>query len=493
MIKIFIYGMLGLVLLVAGMLMRTVRLTSKQVRVDPAAVIEVDGLKIASNLANALKFRTISRQDPARFQAEAFLALHAYLEDTFPGVHAALTREVVADYSLLYTWKGQKQDLEPILLMAHLDVVPVEPGTEDDWTYPAFAGRIAEGFVWGRGAMDFKVAVTGILEAVELLLGQGFQPRRTIYFAFGHDEEIGGKNGAARVAALLGSRGVKPAFVLDEGLSITEGIVPEIIKPVAFIGIAEKGYLSLELTVETEGGHSSMPSKETAIGILSTAIHRLERNPFPAKFEGPARRMFEYLAPEMSFPMRFASANLWLLQGLVKRQFSAKPSSNAVIRTTTAPTIFDAGVKENVLPMKARAVVNFRILNGNNISGVIDHVRQTVDDSRVQVKPIGKIQSEPSPVSDMHSSGFDILQRTIRQVFPGMIVAPGTVIGATDSRHYVNLSRNIYRFSPIWIGPDDIRRIHGTNERISINNYEQIVRFYYQLIRNSESDLEMAE
>ena len=493
MTKIFIYGMFGLVLLVAGMLMRTVRLTSKQVRVEAAVAIEVDGLKIASNLANALKFRTISSQDSARFQAEVFLALHEYLEETFPRVHAELTREVVGDYSLLYTWKGARKDLKPILLLAHLDVVPVEPGTEDDWTYPAFAGRIAEGFIRGRGAMDFKVAVTGILEAVELMIGQGFRPQRTIHLAFGHDEEIGGKNGAVRMAELLGSRGVEPGYVLDEGLSITEGIVPEITRPVAFIGIAEKGYLSLELTVETEGGHSAMPPEETAIGILSAAIHRLERNPFPAKFEGPARRMFEYLAPEMSFPMRFASANLWLLRGFAKWQFSAKPSSNAVIRTTMAPTFFEAGVKENVLPTKARAVVNFRILNGNSISGVIDHVRETVDDSRVRIQPTGKIKSEPSPVSDIHSASFDILQRTIRQVFPGMIVAPGTVIGATDSRHYVKLSKNIYRFSPVWIRPEDIRRIHGANERISVENYEQIVRFYYQLIRNSESHLEMAE
>lgn len=395
--KIFIYAMSGLVLLVAWMLMRTARLTSEQVRVDPAVAIKVDGLILASNLANAIKFRTISSQDPARFQAEAFLALHAYFEKTFPRVHSVLTREMVADYSLLYTWKGRGQDLKPILLLAHLDVVPVEPGTEDDWTYPAFAGRIAEGFIWGRGAMDFKVAVTGILEAVDMMISEGFQPQRTIYLAFGHDEEIGGQSGAARMAELLHSRGVKPAYVLDEGLSITEGIVPEINKPVALIGIAEKGYVSLELTVETEGGHSAMPPKETAIGILSAAIHQLERNPFSAEFEGPARRMFEYLAPEMPFPMRFASANLWLLDGIVKRRFSAKPSSNAVIRTTTAPTIFEAGVKENVLPTKARAVVNFRILNGNSISGVIDHVRRTVDDARVQVKPFDKIHSEPSP------------------------------------------------------------------------------------------------
>ena len=371
--------------------------------------------------------------------------------------------------------------------MAHIDVVPAEPETEGDWTCPPFEGRIAEGYIWGRGALDYKEAVLGILEAVETLLGEGFRPRRTVYLAFGHDEEVGGQGGAAQIADLLHSRGVELEFVLDEGLAITEGIAPNVAKPVALVGIAEKGCVSVELTVESEGGHSATPPEHTAIGLLSTAIHKLERRQLPARMEAPARQLFTHLAPEMSFAMRMVFANLWLLGGLVKRQLAAAPATNALIRTTTAATIIEAGVKENVLPVKARAVVNFRMLPGDSMASVLEHVRQTVDDPRVTVKLLGDRKSEPSFVSNTDSPSFKALVRTIRQVFPEVVVTPGLVLGATDSRHYARVSDNIYRFIPIWVRPGDLDRVHGTDERISIKDYEQVVRFYIQLIRNSDS------
>jgi len=333
--------------------------------------------------------------------------------------------------------------------------------------------------------MDDKVAVTGILEAVETLLGEGFQPRRTIYIAFGHDEEVGGQGGGALIADLLESRGADLEYVLDEGLLITDGIVPSIPKPVALVGIAEKGYVSIELTVEGVGGHSSMPPQQTAVGILSSAIHRLEQNPFPARLEGPGREMFDYLAPEMPFGMKVVLANLWLFGGLVESQLAASPATNAAIRTTTAATMFEGSVKENVLPTYARAVVNFRILFGESIASVMERVRRTIDDPRVQMRTLVREISEPSPISGTDAPSFEVLQRTIHQVFPEVLVAPGLMLAATDSRHYAGLSGNVYRFSPMWAGPEDLDRIHGTNERISVENYEQIVRFYVQLIHNS--------
>jgi len=261
--------------------------------------------------------------------------------------------------------------------------------------------------------------------------------------------------------------------------------VSGIFKPVALVGIAEKGYVSIELTVEGVGGHSSMPPLQTAVGILSTAIHKLEQNQFPARLEGATGQMFDYLAPEMPFGMRMLFANLWLFGGLVESQLAASPAANATIRTTTAATMFEGSIKDNVLPTNARAVVNFRILNGDSIPSVIEHVRRTIDDLRVQINPVGQLASDPSPVSTLNSPNFDVLQRTIRQVFPEVLVAPGQFVAATDSRHYAELSRDIYRFCPIWAGPGDLDGIHGTNERISIENYEQIVRFYIQLIHNS--------
>lgn len=476
---------LGLLLLVSVVLIRTARLTSIQVPVDPATAVAVDGQEVAEHLAAALQFQTISSEDSTDVRAEELIGLHEYLQQTYPLVHSTLTKELVGDYSLLYTWEGQEGGLNPILLMAHMDVVPVDPRTEDDWAYPPFEGRIAEGYIWGRGAMDDKAALTGILEAVEMLLGEGFQPRRTIQLAFGHDEEVGGQKGAALIADLLQSRGVELEYVLDEGALIADGIVPNISQPVAIVGLAEKGYVSIELTVEGTGGHSSMPPPETAVGVLSTAIHRLEQNQFPVRLEGPSRQGIDFLAPEMPFAMKMVLSNLWLFGGVVESQLAASPATNATVRTTTAATMFEGSIKENVLPTHARAVVNFRILPGDSIAGVIEHVRRTIADPRVQLRTMGRIISEPSPISDTNTPSFEVLQRTIRQLFPEVLVAPGQVVAATDSRHYAELSRNIYRFYPLWANSEDLERIHGTNERVSIENYERIVQFYVQLIHNS--------
>jgi carboxypeptidase PM20D1 len=484
--KILVAITITLALLISVVLTRTLRFPSKQMEGDLIPAVAVDKNQVIEHLAQALRFQTVSHQDTAQSHDEAFIALHAYLEQAFPKVHAMLTKEVAGEYSLLFCWNGSKQDLKPILLMSHLDVVPVEPGTESSWTHPPFEGRIADGYLWGRGAIDDKAGVLGILESVEMLIGEGFHPRRTIYLAFGHDEEIGGQRGAMQIAALLQSGGVEPEYVLDEGGAIVEGIIPGLSAPIALIGIAEKGYVSLELTVESEGGHSSMPPPQTAVGILSAAIHRLENNQMPARMSGATRQLFEYVGPEMSFPMKSVFANLWLFGPLVKRQLTASPTTNATIRTTTAATMFEGSIKENVLPIKARAVVNFRILPGDSIGSVIEHVRQTINDPRVKIRLLAGFGSEPSVESDVNAPSFQMLQRTIRQVFPDVVVAPNLVLGATDSRHYAGLSRNLYRFLPIWISAVDLRRAHGTDERISVENYAQIVSFYRQLILNSD-------
>ena len=483
---LFVFG-IGLIIVVSVVLMRTWRFTSRQLQVDPGPMISIDGEQAAETLSKAIKFRTISYGDAAPFDGDAFLGFHQYLEQAFPKVHSVLEKEVVGNYSLLYTWKGQRGEMKPILLMGHLDVVPVEPGTEENWTHPPFGGRIADGYVWGRGTIDDKVSVVGILEAVELLLAKGFRPSRTMYIAFGHDEEVGGLEGAVNIAQLLHSRGIEFEYILDEGGAITYGIVPKVSVPVALIGIAEKGYVSIELTVQSLGGHSSMPPKQTAIGILSTAIQNLERNQFPAEITGATGQLFAYLGPEMPLTERIVFANLWLFGWLVERHVVTSSLTNALVRTTTAATMFEGGVKENVLPTQARAVINFRILPGETVQGVIDHVRKTIGDPRITITPLKKVLSEPSAVSTPESFSFETLHRTIRQIFPDVIVAPWLVVGATDSRHYAQLSDNIYRFVPIQMRPEDTRRFHGTNERIGVENYQDCVRFFMQLIRNSHS------
>ena len=483
--KILLAVMVVVVLLGTVSVVRTLRYHSLQVAVTPATGLTVDSKAAAERLADALKFRTISYQDSTQFDAAEFRAFQAFLEQAFPKTHATVSRESVGRFGLLYKWSGSDPALAPIVLMAHQDVVPVEPGTESRWTYPPFEGRVADGFVWGRGAMDDKGNLMAELEAIETLLSQNAVPRRTVYLASGYDEEVGGPHGAAAIARLLGERGVHPEFVLDEGGALADGMVPGIKGPVALVGIAEKGYLTLDLTVQAEGGHSSMPPRQTAIGILSAALDELEEHPVPGGIRGPTAEMFTYLGPELPFRMRLLFANRWLFDPLLARSFGASGPGNAMLRTTTAPTIFQAGVKDNVLPSSAHAMVNFRLLQGDSIAGIVDYVRRTVNDPRVKVEIARTFRTEPSPVSPVESDAFRLVARTIREVVPAAIVVPWLVVGGTDSRYFTPLTQNVYRFSGVPVGGDDLERVHGTNERVSVEGYGQNVRFYLELIRNA--------
>jgi len=448
----------------------------------------IDANAIATRLAKAIPYRTISHQIPWEFRGSAFTEFHAYLAATYPQVHGALQREVVNDYSLLYTWPGSDPAQPGIILLAHMDVVPVEAAAEAAWTHPPFAETIADGYVWGRGAIDNKSGVITILEAAELLLGEGFTPKQTIYFAFGHDEELGGIDGAAGIAARLKERGVKAAFTLDEGSGITRGIVPGVEKPLALIGLAEKGYLTLQLRItdETQAGHSSQPPRETNIGILARAAARLEDNPFPNRLDGPMRELLISAAPEMPFAQRMVMANLWLFEPVVVRMLAASKTTAAALHTTTALTMFTAGVKENVLPREAKAVVNFRILPGDTVAGIIERTRRVVADERVVVEDLGEHEVyEAGRVSSMDSVGYRVLTTSIRQACPEGAVAPGLVLGATDSKHYYEVSVDQYRFQPMIFDNDDLKTIHGQNERVSIENLGRACLFYVQLFRNA--------
>ena len=479
----FVGGSLAVLVLVLAA--DTARFRSRQVAVEPLPSAAGDP-DAPGRLAAALRFRTVSHQDPAALDAEAFRDLEQHLARSFPRVHATLARETIAGHSLLFTWAGREPRLPPLLLLAHVDVVPVDPVTEAAWTHPAFAGEIADGLIWGRGALDDKASVVGLLQAVEHLLGDGFTPRRPVLLAFGHDEEVGGERGATAIARTLAARGIAPVFVLDEGGAVTEGVIDGAPAPVALIATAEKGYLSVELTVTSEGGHSSMPPPLTAVGILARAVDALERHPLDAAIVGPARGLFEFVGPELDVPHRVVLANLWLFGPLLRARLAASPATDALIRTTTAPTMLEGSVKENVLPVRARGVVNFRIRPGESVASVLAHVRATIADDRVAVATLGPSLSEPSPESRVDAPGFTTLARTIREVFPGAIVAPTLMLGASDARHYVQLGADVYRFLPFTMRPEDLRRPHGIDERLGVEDYQRVVRFYERLIRNAD-------
>jgi carboxypeptidase PM20D1 len=268
---------------------------------------------------------------------------------------------------------------------------------------------------------------------------------------------------------------------------ITEGILKGIDRPVALVGLAEKGYLTVEMLVPGPGGHSSMPPRPSPIGILAKAINRLENNPMPSRMEGPSRLLFDTLAPEMPFGQKVLLSNLWLLSPVAKAALSGSPGTDALLRTTTAPTMLEGSVKENVMPKRARVLVNFRVLPGDSTQSVLDHVKQAVNDPRVEIRPMEGSRTEPSPVSDAAGAGYKAVEKTIRQVFTDAVVAPSLVLGATDSRYYQDVADGVYRFSPQRTHDEDRARLHGTNERVSTKNFAEAVRFYAQLIKNGDA------
>lgn len=488
MIKRILLALVAAVLLLAAAVaVNTWRQGSRQLQVAPAPALAVDERAVAGTLAETIRLRTIaSREDPDANSAE-FLKLHALLQQRFPRVHATLQRERVGKYSLLYTWKGSDPQARPIALLAHQDVVPIAPGTEGQWQVPPFAGEVRDGYIWGRGAWDDKGNIVAQLQAVETLLAAGFQPRQTVYLAYGADEEINGLRGALEIVKLLQQRKVHLDFVLDEGLLLTQGLMPGIAQPVALVGMAEKGYASVRLKASGTPGHASMPppSGTSAIAAISEALVKLDRQQFPAQLRGVPREMFEALAPEMSGAQRVVLSNLWLFAPLVQRQLERSPTTNAMVRTTTALTIVQAGNKDNVLPGEAEATVNFRMLPGDTQQSVLEHVRRTVGEG-VQASVLPGA-ADPSPVTPTASAGYQLINRTMRSLFPDTLVAPGLMVAGTDAHHYAPVADHIFRFSPMRARPEDLTRFHGTDERISVANLGELVRFYHQLLRNLDA------
>jgi carboxypeptidase PM20D1 len=487
-IKRVLVGLLAALLLLAAVLVvNTLRQGSRQVPVSPLPPLAVDEARLAETMALAVRPRTVSGLlDPAGVAAE-FDKLHAQLLQRYPLLHATLTLEHVGGHSLLYTWAGSDAAAQPFALLAHQDVVPIAPGTESLWKKPPFAGVIEDGMVWGRGTLDNKSNLVTQMEAIEVLLRSGFKPRRTVYLIAGHDEEVGGQRGALAIVNLFKQRGVKLEYVIDEGLAVTEGILPGLAKPLALVGLAEKGSVSIKLTARTAPGHSSMPPAQpgqSAIAMLSEALSRLDRQPMPGGVQGAAAALFAAVAPELPFAQRLALSNLWLMRPVVEAMLGKSAVTNAMMRTTTAMTMLNAGIKDNVLPGQAEAVVNFRILPGDTAQSVAEHVKRAIADERIVIQPQG-VSFEASSVSSPEARAFKLIERTTREVFPEALVAPGLMLAGSDARHFQAVADNAYRFMPIRFKPEDLPRLHGTDERISVPQLADMVRFYHRLLQQS--------
>jgi len=439
------------------------------------------------HLSQSIPIATISDEKEPEKDSSALLRFHAYLQKTFPLAHAVLQKEVVNKYSLLYIWKGQNPKLAPVMFLAHMDVVPVDTGASIKWTEPAFSGKRKDGYIWGRGTMDDKVAVIGLMEAVESLIRGGYQPMRDIYFGFGHDEESAG-SGAAAISALLLDRGLHFRFILDEGGGVIDGSIPYVNRPVAFIGIAEKGYLTLQLTANDAGGHSSLPVNEGVVGILGKAIYRLQESPFPTKLTAPVKQMFRELGKNMPGINGFIAMHPGFFSGLIRNEMGAHPITSSLIQTTQAPTMIEGGVKDNVMPATARMVINFRILPGETIQSTMARVKRVVHDKRITIDIINDAWN-PSKVASTRSKGYKVLKYSIEKTFANTGVVPSLNPGLSDSRQYAKLSNNILRFVPLCLKEGDADRIHGTNERILETNYKDCIRFYYHFLMNADLQL----
>ena len=493
--KIITSLLIALALLIAVLIFRTFSMSLESVKEsaeesvkESAAAnvydsIELDSKKISQHLSQAVAFKTISQQNQAEINYAEFTAFIDWLAKTYPKVHAKLKLIRINEFTLLYQWPGQDLSLPPVLLSGHYDVVPVIPGTELAWTYPPFAGVIDDTHIWGRGTLDDKSAVIAMLEALTVLIEQNFVPKRTIYVAATHDEEIGSEQGAAGIVDWMKANNVQPIWSLDEGSFVLNGLIPGVAKPVASINVAEKGFMNLELQVASEGGHSSMPKGHTAVGILSSAIHNLQNSPLEGSLEGVTGDMFDHLAPHMPFVNRVLFANKWLFSDLIEQKLAESAGGNAMLRTTIAPTMLSGSIKANILPINARAIINFRLHPNDSVESVVEHVKQAINDKRVEVNIIEGAPA--SKISDYKTASFKQISSIAKHVHGDVVVTPGLTIAATDSRKYESVVKDNYRFNPMSIHAEDVAGFHGTNERLSIDNMLKATEFYVQLMKST--------
>lgn len=443
-----------------------------------AATHPVDVDAAARRLGQAVRFRTVSHQDPAEDQPAEWDRLQAWLQATYPDAHRAMTREVVAAHALVYTWTGSDPSLAPIVLMAHQDVVPASP---DGWRHPPFDGVVADGAVWGRGSIDDKGSLVALFEALDGLARAGFAPRRTVILVSGHDEEVRG-GGARAAAALLKACGVRAQFVLDEGMVVVADH-PLTHSPVALIATAEKGYATLTVTAPAVGGHSSAPPPQTGVTTLARAVLAIVGKPFPMRFQGPGADMLKSLAPHASPVVKMAAANSWLFSPLLVDQTARTPAGAAMLHTTIAPTMLKGSPKENVLPQDAEAWINYRIAPGDSSAQVMARARTAVGDLPVRLAWT-RTPDEPTAVSSTTSDGWKTLAALAADESRAP-VAPALMTAASDSRYMSPIADDIYRFQPLVLSVKDTEMIHGVNEHMTLANLERMVRFYQRLVETA--------
>jgi carboxypeptidase PM20D1 len=469
--------LVSLIVLIIILFFNTLQL--KPIQEGSSVAVEIPRDDTAAlHLSEAIQIKTISFGDTLPIDTAEFLKFRAFMEKTYPLMHSKLHKQSFNQFSYVFKWKGKDTSKAPFVLMAHLDVVPVEAIAESKWTYPSFSGMVKEDTIWGRGAVDDKSSAIAIMEATEQLLRNNFTPERTFYICFGHDEEIAGKRGANIVSQWFKENNIRPAFVLDEGGMIDTEKFKDVKKPVAVIATGEKGFVNVDISVTIPGGHSSQPEKETAIDVLNKAIIKVRATQMPPIITPPLQSLLERTAAEQSFLKRMVVSNMWLFENVVIKNLEENKQTNAMVHTTLVPTIVKAGIKDNVIPSIANATFNSRILPGQTSDDVVNFVRNTINDDRVTVKKqtISLMEASSSTPSD-HPT-FKMLESITKKIVPNVLVSPYLMIGATDSRYYRPFSEAVLNFTPM----QNAKGFHGIDERIGIADLSRMISFYKLLL-----------
>ena len=456
-------------------------LNSKPVTlVDGEDYIKINNIAL-EHLAQSTTIQVIGYDDANNdsINHQTILDFHQWVKNTYPLIAKNAKWEIINQHSLLITLKGQSNKAAAMFL-GHFDVVPTPDSS--NWKHKPFKGTIAKDTLWGRGALDDKNVIVALLEAAEYRLSKGFQFNRTLIFAFGHDEETGGKNGAAAIAKHLIKNKTAVSFIADEGFGVMKGIVPGLKNNCAIIGLSEKGNVSIKLSVNQLGGHSAWPNPENATSILSRGLSKLENYQFPAHLDGPVRGLFTEAAPYMDWGYRALFSNLWITAPLVKTVLLGGEKTAATIRTTHVTTIIKSGTKENVVPPIAEAIVNLRLFPGDDIAFVESEINRVLNDPRIKTSVYLEGQ-EATPISPDHGDGYDQIKECIHAQFPETVVVPGLVITGTDCKNYTAVTNRIYRFAPFEFSDSNLSGIHGKNEYITRGQFNQAVVFYIDLFQ----------